>query len=286
MPSPSLALSHAPRRRRPVYRLLRRWRATWSRRERTLAGVFALLFMLALLAPALATPALALGSFADDRAWHSLPHAMDVLSNLPFALLGLWGLWQLRHVDGPEGRVPGSTLDCAWLFFVGLLSTAAGSAFYHLAPDTLRLAADRAGMAVAFAGLIGLAVCERVSPRAGWAAAWVMLAGGLLAAAVHADTGNVLPWALVQFGGMGLVLWLAWLKPVPGAAGLRLGWVIGCYALAKAFELADHAVYEWTAQAVSGHTLKHLVAAGAAWPVLQMLARQRRQGAAAQCPGR
>lgn len=286
MSSPTLALSHAPRRRRPVHRLLRRWRAAWSSRERTLAGVVVLLFVLALLAPPLATPALALGSFADDRAWHSLPYAMDVLSNLPFALAGLWGLCQLRQVDGPESSMPGSTLDCAWLFFIGLLATAMGSAFYHLAPDTLRLAADRAGMAVAFAGLLGLAVCERISPRAGWAAAWVTLAGGLLAAAVHAETGNVLPWALVQFGGMALVLWLARLSPVAGAAGLRLGWVIGCYALAKAFEMADHSVYELTAQLVSGHTLKHLVAAGAAWPVLQMLVHQRRQSAAAQCAGR
>ena len=263
-------------RRRPLHRLMRRWRATWSPRERVLGSVFALLLLLALVAPALPTPAMALGTFADGRHWHGMANAMDVLSNAPFALLGLWGLWQLRRLDGPHDRVPGNTLDCAWLFFVGLLATALGSSFYHLEPDVLRLAADRAGMAVAFAGLIGLAVCERVSQRAGWVAAWATLAGGLLAAAVHAETGNVLPWALVQFGGMGLVLWLAALRPVPGALGLRLGWVMGCYALAKLLEMGDHAIYELSLQMLSGHTLKHLVAAGAAWPVLQMLVRAGR----------
>ncbi|WP_225782605.1 hypothetical protein [Xenophilus sp. Marseille-Q4582] len=277
-PPPSAAVLRPPARRRgPLGRLLRRRpRVAWTARERVLASVFAALFLAALLGPSLPTPPLALGAFADTRPWHGLANAMDVLSNLPFALLGLWGLQRLRRLDGFDERVPGHTLDCTWLFFAGLIATAVGSGFYHLAPDTLRLAADRAGMAVAFAGLIGLAVCERVSQRAGWAAAWTMLAGGLLGAAVHAETGNVLPWALVQFGGMGLVLGLAALRPVPGALGLRLGGVIGCYALAKAAELGDHAIYALSHEVVSGHTLKHLIAAGAALPVLQMLASARR----------
>lgn len=280
MSSTSSALRRPAPRRSLAHAVARRARSAWSPRERVLATVFALLCAVALLAPALPPPALALASFADDRLWHGLANAMDVLSNLPFALLGLWGLMRLRGLDDPHAPMRGNTLDCAWLFFAGLLATAAGSAFYHLQPDALRLAADRAGMAVAFAGLIGLAVCERVSQRAGWAAAWATLGAGLLAVAVCAETGNVLPWALLQFGGMVLVLWLALLSPARGAMGLRLGWVIGCYALAKAFEMGDHAVYELTGHLLSGHTLKHLVAAGAAWPVLQMLGRQRRAPAA------
>ena len=100
MPS-SLAVTRPPvRRRRPLSRMWRRWRATWSARERALAGVFAVLALIALVAPALPTPALALGTFADGRHWHGVDNAMDVLSNLPFALLGLWGLWQVRHLAG------------------------------------------------------------------------------------------------------------------------------------------------------------------------------------------
>ena len=40
---------------------------------------------------------------------------------------------------------------------------------------------------------------------------------------------------------------------------------------AKLLELSDHAVYEATGQWVAGHSLKHLAAAGAAWPVLRAL---------------
>jgi len=251
-------------------------------RERTLVSVLALLVLVALVGPAIPTPEAMAGAFADRRAWGALPNALDVLSNLPFAVLGLWGLVRLHRVDRAHQieqdsswtvlpEPPVDALDCAWLFFTGLLVTAAGSTFYHLEPDALRLAADRAGMAVAFAGLIGFAVCERVSLRAGWPVAWFTLAAALAAVALFHETGNVLPWALVQFGGMLGVLALSLTRPVRGAVGFKLGWVIFFYALAKLFELGDHAIYEATGHLVSGHSLKHLTAALAALPVLNAL---------------
>jgi len=248
-----------------------------SPRERGLLILFALLSLTATFGPALPTPELARAAFADSRAWQGLPNAMDVLSNLGFAVIGVWGLLWLRWLDRIQedaqaaSQPPDNALDCAWMFFAGLILTAGGSAFYHLQPDDLRLAADRAGMAVAFAGIVGMAVCDRVSARAGWPAAWFTLAGGLMAVSVHHETGNVLPWALVQFGGMVLILALALAKPMSGASGVRLGWVIFFYGLAKLFELADHAIFEATHQLVSGHTLKHLTAALAAFPVLHAL---------------
>ena len=48
------------------------------------------------------------------------------------------------------------------------------------------------------------------------------------------------------------------------------------YALAKLLELADHEVYAWTSQLVSGHSLKHGVASCAAWPVIAALKNQGR----------
>jgi len=251
-----------------------------SRRECLLAAAALALLLTAVLAPALPTEAFALRAFADQRPWHGVDNAMDVLSNLPFAVFGLWGLWQLRRFDAAAvaDEPPGSTLDCAWLFFAGLLVTAAGSAFFHLQPDEMRLAADRAGMTVAFAGLVGLAACERVSQRAGWALAWSTLGGGLLAVACAAEAGNLMPWGAVQFGGMAVVLALALTPKVPGAVGLRLGGVIALYAAAKLLEAGDAWVYEATGHLVSGHTLKHGVAALAALPVIAALQRGRARG--------
>lgn len=255
----------------PLFQRLAPQLAPLEGRERALLWLVVAFVLVACFGPNVPDPTAAAGAgFADARGWRGLPFAMDVLSNLPFALFGIWGLWRLRRFDTLHERLrSAAALDCAWLFFAGLVFTAAGSVFYHLHPDALRLAADRAGMAIAFAGMLGLAVCERVSLRAGWPAACVAFLGGLAAVAVYHERGDVLPWAVVQFGGMALVLGLALLRPVPGAIGLRLGAVICFYAVAKLFELGDHWVFEATGQIVSGHTLKHLIAACAAWPVLQ-----------------
>jgi len=255
-----------------------------DRREACLTGALALLTAVAFFAPDLVGRVSAGLHYADTRPLAGLPNAMDVLSNLPFLVLGILGLRRLHGLESDHERaaaalrapdeLPVNALDCAWLFFAGLVLVAVGSAFYHLQPDALRLAADRAGMAVVFAGVIGMAVCERVSPRAGWPAAWFALAAGLLAVAVFHESGNETPWAVVQFGGMAVVLTLALVRPTPWAGrpmGLKLGWIIAFYALAKLFELADAALFQATHQLVSGHSLKHLAAALAALPVLQAL---------------
>ncbi len=253
-----------------------------SGRERALLATLALLTLVAIFGPALPAHLAAVPQFADARGWKGMANAMDVLSNLPFAVAGLWGLYRLYRIDMAHAEAqdtlpalptaqPANTLDCAWLFFAGLILTAGGSAFFHLQPDDFRLAADRAGMVVAFAGLIGLAVCERVSQRAGWVVAWLVLGAGLLAVVVSHEEANVRPWAVLQFGGMALVLALAVARPVAQAIGLKLGWVIAFYALAKLFELGDQAIYQATHQFVSGHSLKHMTAALAAWPVLAAL---------------
>jgi len=253
-----------------------------SRREAWLAGAAVLLLMLGLLMPGTTDPGAGGAPLSDMRTLMGLPNAVDVLSNLPFLVVGLLGLYRLHRLEHghdhghPPGLVhdelPGSALDSAWLFFAGLVLVAAGSSFYHLQPDdVLRLAGDRAAMAVAFAGVVGLAVSDRVSQRAGWPAACIALTAGLLAVAVFHESGNVTPWAVVQFGGMALVLWMATLRPVRSGTrplNLKLGWIIAAYAIAKVLELADGTVFEFTRHVVSGHSLKHVAAALAALPVL------------------
>jgi hypothetical protein len=49
-----------------------------------------------------------------------------------------------------------------------------------------------------------------------------------------------------------------------------------CYALAKIAELADSDIYSMTSGYVSGHSLKHLLAAGAPLSVYVMLGRRAR----------
>ena len=130
-------------------------------------------------------------AFADQRTLWGIPCALDVLSNLPFALAGAWGLVLLGRVR--SGVLDGATRATARLFCMGLVLTAAGSSWYHWQPDDAGLLWDRLGMTVAFAGMLGLAAAQRVSARAGGTTALVVLAAGPLAVLWWAHTGNLLP---------------------------------------------------------------------------------------------
>ncbi len=207
-------------------------------------------------------------AFADQRTWLGVPCAMDVLSNLPFAVAGVWGL----VVIGFQRRV---AWDARWalaaVFFAGLLVTSVGSTVYHWQPDNWGLAWDRVGMVGAFAGLLGMAAADRISTRSGLWIAGLVLVAGPLAVAVWYASANLMPWVVVQGGGMLLILALAMRRSVPQSWGLPLLAVIAFYGIAKFLELGDHGVYAWSHGLVSGHSLKHVVAAMSAIPVLSVM---------------
>ena len=245
----------------------------WSRLEKALLAAAVLLVLVAWLAPGFAQPE-GYHRFADQRTLGGIPHALNVLSNIPFAIGGVWGLVALWRT--PRAALLPMERWMAILFFGGLVLTSFCSGWYHWMPANAGLVLDRLGMDVAFAGLLGLATADRISARAGAAVGVLVLVLGPLSVLVSAVSGNVLPWALVQFGGMALVLLLLLRRPVPGAMGVPIGAVLLFYGLAKAFELLDQQIYTWTAGVLSGHSLKHLVAALAAWPVVLALHRVTR----------
>jgi len=77
---------------------------------------------------------------ADRRTLLGIPNALNVLSNVPFAVAGVLGLVAVfsprpgaRPFGDPWERWPYAAL------FAGTALTTAGSAYYHLAPDNARL---------------------------------------------------------------------------------------------------------------------------------------------------
>lgn len=250
--------------------------------ELALLLAVAALAVLAALLPATGLPA-GYHDFADQRTLLGLPHALDVLSNLPFAVMGAWGLWWLRRV--PLDRLGTAQRGLAVLFFVGLMATAFCSSSYHLDPHDAGLCIDRVGMSLAFAGLLGLAAADRISARAGVALAALVAVAAPATALVAWLGGNMTPWAVLQGGGLVLLAALALRRPQPRALGFSIIGVIAFYAVAKALELADAPVFALTQQLISGHSAKHLVAALAGWPVVRAL-QSLAQGAPAGAPAR
>lgn len=112
--------------------------------------------------------------FADQQAFFGIPHFADVVSNLGFALVALWGWSQLA----PANRH--ARLSHGWagyrLFLIGLFLTALGSSYYHLDPDNTRLAWDRLPIALTCAGLLAGVWGDTQQKNANRRAAWLALA--------------------------------------------------------------------------------------------------------------
>jgi len=219
--------------------------------------------------------------FADHRAFFGVANALDVLSNAAFALAGLAGLWIALRPRTAFEQV-GERWPYA-VFFAGVLLTALGSGWYHLAPDNERLFWDRLPMTIAFMALIAAQVGDRIDPRAGRALLLPMLAIGAASvvywrATERAGAGNVVPYGILQAYAVAILLLIALWLPSRYTRGGDVYVVFAAYVVAKIAELLDTQLYG-LGHAVSGHTLKHLAAAAGAFVVCRMLWKRSLQAA-------
>jgi hypothetical protein len=212
---------------------------------------------------------------ADARSWLGIPNALNVLSNAGFVLVGALGLGFLGDggATARAFREPGERWPYT-VFFAGLLLTGLGSAYYHWAPGNPRLAWDRLPLAITLMGLLDAVIAERVGVRAalrllGPLVALAAVSVGYWAMTEQRGAGDLRPYALVFYPLVAIPL-MIWLLPprYTGSAGLLAA--AGIYVLAKLPELADARILSVT-RVVSGHTLKHVLAAVAGYSVLRML---------------
>jgi hypothetical protein len=245
-----------------------------TRRLRTafIVGFTALSVLAAWLLPALPQP-LDYHDFADHRHLHGVDNFLDVASNAAFVFAGLAGLLVVARPATVFAR-SGERLPYA-VFFVGVVLTGLGSAYYHLVPDNERLFWDRLPMTIAFMSLIAAQLSDRVNPRLGVALLLPMLAVGAASviywrATERAGAGNVMPYAVLQGYSVVILFLLAWLQPSRYTRGNDIYWVFAGYVVAKVLETFDRQLYEW-GHVASGHTLKHVAAAIAALVVGRML---------------
>lgn len=219
-------------------------------------------------------------NFADQRTLLGIPRCFDVISNVPFLIIGVWGIWL---VAPKRTAAAGLFLDSRerWpylVFFVGVALTAFGSSYYHLVPNDSRLVWDRIPMTVGFMGLLAAMIGERISVKAGLRSMPPLVVFGVASvfywrATQAAGHGDLRPYALVQFGSMLAILLLIALFPPRYTRGTDLFISFGIYGLAKVFEAADRTIFA-LGGIISGHTLKHLAAALSACWILRMLSKR------------
>lgn len=241
-------------------------------RELSLLLFAGVMCLIAVIAPHIHQPD-SYHNFADQRTLLCIPCALDVLSNVPFAIAGILGLVLLRK-NAPLRQHNQTLHDMFMLFFYGLVITSVCSSVYHLNPNNQFLWLDRMGMTVSFAGILGVAVSSRISNRAGRATAYTILIAAPMSLWIWQTNDNLTPWCILQLSGVLLILVLGCIKSKNNMLRVPLVPIALWYALAKLFETFDQQIFILTAGGVSGHSLKHVIAAMAAAPILLMLYRQ------------
>jgi hypothetical protein len=219
-------------------------------------------------------------TFADQRGLLGVPNFNDVVSNLPFAVIGIWGLALLLRSNrgGPTHFLDKRERWPYLIVFAGLFFTAFGSAYYHLRPSNARLVWDRVPMVIVFMSLLAAIIAERISLRGGlWLLPVLVLIGLGSVWQWHVSelrgSGDLRFYAAVQFYAV-LFLLIMFLVPSTYTRSWDLAIVAGFYVFAKILEALDRPIFK-LGHVVSGHTLKHLAAACAGYWILRMLRKRR-----------
>jgi uncharacterized membrane protein YhaH (DUF805 family) len=207
--------------------------------------------------------------FADRRGLLGISSFLNVATNLAFLAVGIAGIGLCaREQHGLGAR-------WAWIVcFTGVALVSLGSGYYHLAPSNGTLVWDRLPMSVGFMALSVAVLSEYVNPR---------LEKYLLAPAIVLGLASVIYWhytddlrlyVLVQFLPLLMIpaILLLYRSPRKDHAFLLAALVI--YLVSKLAEYYDRAVFGWTGEIISGHSLKHLLAAMALLVVYGMLRRR------------
>lgn len=215
-------------------------------------------------------------NFADRRALLGISNFGDVVSNVPFFLVGALGvIFILRRPDDASGE----TDPLRWPFFVyfaGVALVAFGSAYYHYAPSNETLFWDRLPMSIAFMALLAASVVDRIHAKVGLVLLPFLVVLGIFSVIYWHLTeqigqGDLRLYAVVQFFPMLAIPLICFLFSPRRLDARYLVAMVGLYGLAKIFEFFDHGIFDLFGRIVSGHTFKHLTAAAAAFMALPML---------------
>lgn len=214
--------------------------------------------------------------FADRGAHFGIPNFWDVTSNLPFFLVGLAGI---RALYRGEAVIQPELRPSYLAFFLGVASVGPGSMVYHLAPDNATLVWDRLPMTIAFMALFSFVIAEYLSVPAGRALLWPLLVIGFISVFYWRFTevqgrGDLRLYGLMQFLPLAMIPMIMLLCRPAFSDAAYLWALMGAYAVAKVAEFLDVPIFH--VFPLSGHSIKHLVAAlGVYWFLLGLQRRSK-----------
>ena len=190
--------------------------------------------------------------FADQRTFLNIPNFMDVVSNIWFLIFGGIGL---VHCFIKNEKI-------SWkIFFMGIILVSIGSAYYHYTPNNQTLFWDRLPMTIAFMAMFTAMIGEYINPQLEKPFLIIFLMVGFFSVIYWHVYDDLRFYYWVQLAPMVTLLILLIFFKSKYTHTYFLVFAFISYLLAKVVEGNDRLIFEFTGNMISGHSLKHLLAA-------------------------
>jgi len=203
---------------------------------------------------------------ADQRSWLGIPNAWNVLSNIPFVLIGIWGLWSLLKPESIYFNDQKEKLFYV-LFFIGVFFVSILSSYYHWMPNNYRLMWDRFPIAFAVSAVVIAIMSERINLAFGRLIIWPFLLLALFSVyywyytiTLGREDLRIYSFILI-FLPITLMPLVLLLFKSPYTQTRYIWFALITFILARISEAYDFIIYNFTQHAISGHSLKHLLLA-------------------------
>lgn len=215
--------------------------------------------------------------FEDGRQLFGIPNFWNVISNLAFFIVGILGFY-LTGIKKISNLL--EEIRYAYIaLYLGVALVGIGSAYYHLWPNSETLLWDRLPMTISFMALFSIVFGEFVSVRVGKA---------LIIPLLLAGTSSVIYWYVGELNGNGDLRFYILVQFLPIILipiillcfqsrfdHTKAYWIlILIYIAAKILEHFDAEVFS-ALGFISGHSLKHIIAAAGLY--LLVVSYQRRR---------
>lgn len=200
--------------------------------------------------------------FADWLPLFFIPNFWNVVTNLPFLIIGSLGM--LFVAFKANDRITKALKPCYFIFFFGICLTGLGSSYYHWNPNNQTLVWDRLPMTISFMSFFSIIIGEYIGTKHARVLLISFLTLGISSVFYWSYTesigcGDLRMYMAIQFFPMILIPVIVFLFK-PGNYPSKYLWlVILAYVLAKIFETYDKEIYNYIQ--LSGHSIKHIFAA-------------------------
>jgi hypothetical protein len=215
--------------------------------------------------------------FADEKILFGIPNFLNVITNLPFGIIGGWGLRVAMKIREKELQQIFITL------FIAFVLLMLGSGYYHLAPSNETLVDDRLPMVVLFMSFFSFIIYDYINPAKGYIAFITLNIIGIATVIYwivteHDGEGDLRWYGLVQFFPIIAILLILILYKSAFNYKKEIILIFLFFGLAKLCESFDREIYNLLSNTISGHSLKHIFVAAAEYEILLLIRKRISEG--------